>query len=83
MTKTSRKIANDIVNWVGEQTYGNENILHAAVCCDHVGRSRFIKKIAEIIVSGSESPDTKIRANCAILGETCVDCEEDCPEGGC
>jgi len=41
--------AEKIVNWISQQKYGNEELLHPAVCCDFVGRQRFIKSIAEII----------------------------------
>jgi hypothetical protein len=43
------EIAREIVDWVADQKYGEQNILHAAVCCDHVGRTRFLKSIADLI----------------------------------
>lgn len=46
---TPRKIADDIQKWLSDQKYQGEDILHSAVCCDHVGRMRFIKAIEQII----------------------------------
>lgn len=50
---TNQDIANIITEklygWMLEQKYGNESLLHAAVCCDFVGMVRFKKSMAEII----------------------------------
>lgn len=43
--------ATKIVDWMITQKYGEQDILHAAVCCDYVGKVRFIKSIASIIAS--------------------------------
>ena len=45
----NREIATKIVNWLSQQKYGEENILHAAVCCDFVGRMNLIRAIERIL----------------------------------
>ena len=39
----------EIISWLREQKYGEENILHAAVCCDYAGMVRFEKALRKII----------------------------------
>jgi len=43
------KLSEYLYMWMSNEKYGQENILHAAVCCDFVGMSRFKKAIAELI----------------------------------
>ena len=43
------KLAEEIQRWIGQQKCNGENILHAGVCCDYVGRIKFIKEIEKII----------------------------------
>lgn len=38
-----------IYNWLSKQKYGDEELLHAAVCCDFVGMVRFKKAITNQI----------------------------------
>lgn len=45
------ELAEKIQRWIGEQKFEGTNILDACVCCDHVGRMRFIKGIKKIIDS--------------------------------
>jgi len=52
--KDAEKIATSIADWLSDQKYGNEPLLHAAVCCDFVGRSRFIKALKRIIDGKNE-----------------------------
>jgi hypothetical protein len=40
-TIDAEKLAEYLYNWLKEQKYGNENILHAAVCCDYVGLQKY------------------------------------------
>lgn len=44
-----RGIAEHLANWLAGQTYQDEPLLHAIVCCDHVSRSHFIDSIARSI----------------------------------
>lgn len=49
--------AEEIVDWLSNQKYEGENILHAAVCCDFAGRARFIKEIEDILDPPSKFPE--------------------------
>ena len=43
-------LAEKIQRWISKQDYCGEELLHASVCCDHVGRMRFIGAIEKIII---------------------------------
>jgi len=45
----AEKLAEKLYEWMAEQKYGNESLLHASVCCDFAGASRFKQKLANII----------------------------------
>lgn len=49
---TSRETAEIIQKWLSDQKYQGEDILHASVCCDFVGMTRFIKSLERIIENG-------------------------------
>ena len=42
-------LAEAIYAWMVKQKYGEEDLLHAAVCCDFVGMARFKKALADVI----------------------------------
>ena len=42
-------LAEHLYDWLSKQKYCDEEILHAAVCCDFVGMVRFKKAIASQI----------------------------------
>lgn len=42
----SESLANHLYDWLSKQKYGNQEILHAAVCCDYAGMIHFKKAIA-------------------------------------
>ena len=68
MTRAER-IAEDLVSWMAKQVYGEEPLLHASVCCDHIGRSCFTKAVAERI-HGALPPDKPSR----FIDYTCCEC---------
>lgn len=41
------KAAERAIEWLSNQKYGDEHVLHAIVCCDWVSRSRIIKTLAD------------------------------------
>ena len=45
----AESLSDYLYNWLKDQKYGEENILHAAVCCDYVGMVRFKKAITNLI----------------------------------
>lgn len=47
--ENSKLLAEHIYNWLNEQKYGDEEILHSAVCCDFAGMINFKKAIANQI----------------------------------
>ena len=53
----SERLATLVVDWLSDQKYGEENILHAVICCDFVSRSRFILALARKMDSWQASPD--------------------------
>lgn len=53
-----------------------------AFCADDGCRYGWDGCFIEDEIQPSVEADTKIRATCAILDETCVDCEEECPVAG-
>jgi hypothetical protein len=54
MTSEDFELAEKIVDWMSDQEYDGKPILHAAVCCDHIGQTRFIKAVAKIISDRAE-----------------------------
>ena len=50
-------IAEHVVNWLADQTYQNEPLLHAVVCCDFVSRQHFIDSIARRIEEKSRESE--------------------------
>ena len=42
-------ITEKVYSWMSKQKYGSEALLHAAVCCDFIGMTRFKKSMSEII----------------------------------
>lgn len=48
----SMSISEKIYSWLLEQKYGEESLLHAAVCCDFVAAERLKRQLAEIIDAG-------------------------------
>ena len=48
-TKDTSNLAEYLYKWMRSQKYGTEDLLHAAVCCDFVGVSRFKKALAKQI----------------------------------
>lgn len=58
MKNISESLAEHIYEWLSKQKYGDEELLHAAVCCDFVGMIRFKKAIAEqidIFINGTNT----------------------------
>lgn len=53
-----RELAQKLHNWMSRQNYGDESILHPAVCCDFAGASRFVKKIEDIIFEFMQQEET-------------------------
>jgi len=51
----AREMAKRIVNWLSEQKYDNQDILHAAVVCDYAGRQHFIDAIARILAAEAKA----------------------------
>ncbi len=49
-------LAEKIYKWLREQKYGEENLLHAAVCCDFAGMVHFKKALTQQLQS-SQSED--------------------------
>jgi len=41
MKKNSKLLAEHIYDWLSKQKYCDEEILHAAVCCDYAGMMNF------------------------------------------
>jgi len=52
VSQRSMGLANKLYDWMWLQKYDGVELLHPAVCCDHAGKSHFIKEIAKIIESG-------------------------------
>lgn len=55
----AQKIADAAVDWICEQKYQGEELMHAVICCDFVSNIRFKQSLAKVIlplVSPSESP---------------------------
>jgi hypothetical protein len=49
--KYSEALSEHLYNWLSTQKYGEEALLHAAVCCDFVGVTRFKNALAIEIFS--------------------------------
>lgn len=47
-------MAGRIVSWIASQKFQGQDILHAAVCCDFVGHTKFVQAIAKILRDGPE-----------------------------
>ena len=46
----AKVIAENLYQWMTQQTYGDEALLHPAVCCDFVGMARFKSELEEIVL---------------------------------
>lgn len=53
---TQQRIGRQVADWLREQKYGDEELLHSAVCCDLVGRINFDRALGRQI-SEALSPD--------------------------
>lgn len=51
-------LAAKIQKWIAKQDYFGETLLHASVCCDHVGMIRFRKAIATQIAEYFDSKES-------------------------
>lgn len=49
--ESASRLATLTVDWLSDQKYGEESILHAIICCDFVSRTRFIRALANKIES--------------------------------
>jgi hypothetical protein len=44
---TNREKAEKIVNWMADQKYQGEELLHAIICCDYASKMHFIDAVAK------------------------------------
>jgi len=47
----SKRIAEAVLDYLSDQTYQGEPILHAIVCCDFVSRQHMIDALTRVIES--------------------------------
>ena len=47
--RESIELAEHLYNWMAEQKYDQDALLHAAVCCDHAGMIHFKSALANQI----------------------------------